>query len=150
MGRSQESFNKKEVRKKKAKKRLDKEKKKLERKDEQSTHSSLDDMIAYVDEYGNITDTPPDPEEKEEIKAEDIVLSNEKANNADDQTEKEGIVTFFNDNKGFGFIKEANTKQDYFVHVSNLSEPILEGNRVTFEIGQGDKGPIAIKVKVQR
>ena len=60
MGRSQESFNKKEVRKKKEKKRQDKEKKRLARK-EGEKKNSLDDMIAYVDENGMITDTPPDP-----------------------------------------------------------------------------------------
>ena len=54
MGRSQESFNKKEVRKKKEKKRLDKEKKRLARKDGEKTNK-LDDMIAYVDENGRLT-----------------------------------------------------------------------------------------------
>ena len=55
MGRSQESFNKKEVRNKKEKKRKDKEKKRLARKNS-GKGNSLDDMIAYVDEHGNITD----------------------------------------------------------------------------------------------
>jgi len=58
MGRSQESFNKKEVRKKKEKKRQDKEKKRLARKDGEKK-GGLDSMIAYVDENGMLTDTPP-------------------------------------------------------------------------------------------
>ena len=74
MGRAQESFNKKEVRNKKEKKRKEKEKKRLARK-ESEKKSSLDDMIAYVDENGNITDTPPDPTKKKEIKAESIDLN---------------------------------------------------------------------------
>jgi hypothetical protein len=74
MGRSQESFNKKEVRNKKEKKRKDKEKKRQARK-ENTKSNSLDDMIAYVDEHGNITDTPPDPDQKEEINVEDIQVS---------------------------------------------------------------------------
>ncbi|HZH71026.1 MAG TPA: cold shock domain-containing protein, partial [Mariniphaga sp.] len=74
MGRSQESFNKKEVRNKKEKKRKEKEKKRLARK-ENNKGSSFDDMIAFVDEHGNITDTPPDPDKKEEVNIEDIQIS---------------------------------------------------------------------------
>ena len=59
MGRSQETFNKKEVRKKKDKKKKDKEAKKMARRDNEKS-GSLDDMIAYVDENGNFSATPPD------------------------------------------------------------------------------------------
>jgi len=71
MGRSQETFNKKEIRNKKEKKRKEKEKKRLARKELEKSGSSLDDMIAYVDENGMLTSTPPDPSKKTEIKAED-------------------------------------------------------------------------------
>ncbi|MBA4322888.1 MAG: DNA-binding protein, partial [Odoribacter sp.] len=60
MGRPQETFNKKEVRNKKEKKRKEKEKKRLIRKETGKT-SSFDDMIAYVDEFGMLSSTPPDP-----------------------------------------------------------------------------------------
>ncbi len=73
MGRSQESFNKKDVRNRKEKKRKEKEKKRLERKESKES-GEQDDMIAYVDEYGRITDTPPDPSEKEDIELEDIEI----------------------------------------------------------------------------
>ena len=59
MGRSQETSNKKEVKNKKDKKRKDKEKKRLIRKE--SGKSSYAVMIAYVDEFGKISSTPPDP-----------------------------------------------------------------------------------------
>ena len=62
MGRSQETSNKKEVKNKKDKKRKEKEKKRLIRKE--SGKSSFADMIAYVDEFGKITSTPPDPAKK--------------------------------------------------------------------------------------
>ncbi len=62
MGRSQESFNKKEVKSKKDKKRKEKEKKRLLKKE--SGKNSFDDMIAYVDEFGVISSTPPDPNKK--------------------------------------------------------------------------------------
>ena len=73
MGRSQESFNKKEVRKRKEKKRKDKVKKKLERKD--TGRSGLDSMIAYVDENGMITDTAPDLTKKSKTDASQIEVS---------------------------------------------------------------------------
>ena len=66
MGRSKETYNKKEVRNKKEKKRKEKEKKKLARKEGEKANS--DDMIAYVDENGMITSTPPDPTKKKDIK----------------------------------------------------------------------------------
>ena len=81
MGRSHETFGKKEVRNKKEKKRKEKEKRRLERKESKSGNS-LDDMIAYVDEFGNITDTPPDESQKEEINAEDIEVGIPKNENA--------------------------------------------------------------------
>lgn len=150
MGRSQESFNKKEVRKRKEKKKKEKAEKKQARKESESS-SSFDDMIAYVDEHGNITDTPPDPSEREEIKAEDIEISPPKRDPADDlSAERKGTVSFFNDSKGFGFIKDDQLKEDVFVHVSNCAEEIHEGNKVTFETEKGPKGPVAINVKIIR
>ena len=61
MSRSQETYNKKEVRNKKEKKRKDKEKKRLDRKENATEGKSFDDMIAYVDENGRLSSTPPDP-----------------------------------------------------------------------------------------
>jgi hypothetical protein len=75
MARSQQSWNKHENEKKKLKKKKDKAAKKLERAANTVDGNILDDMIAYVDEYGRITDTPPDPTiKKSVIKAEDIEI----------------------------------------------------------------------------
>ncbi|WP_200978515.1 cold-shock protein [Echinicola sp. 20G] len=60
MARSNNSFIKKQKADKKAKKRKEKLENRLERK-QQETSGKLEDMIAYVDEFGNITDTPPEP-----------------------------------------------------------------------------------------
>jgi len=151
MGRSQESFNKKEVRNRKEKKRKDKEKKRLESR-ENEKKGSLDDMIAWVDENGMILDSPPDPAEKTEIKAEDIELG---VPNRDDNLEdydpiRKGVVSFFNDSKGYGFIKDTQTKNDVFVHINNTLEDIREGNAVIFEVEQGMKGPTAVRVKLDK
>jgi len=151
MSRSQETFNKKEVRNKKEKKRKDKEARKLERK-EREKKGSLNDMMAYVDANGNIVSTPPDPTEKKvEIKAEDIQLG---AAKREDQEEmdpiRKGNVTFFNDSKGFGFIKDSETDESVFVHINNCEEEIKENNMVSFEVEMGQKGPMAVRVKVIR
>lgn len=149
MGRSQESFHKKEVRSKKEKKRKEKEKKRLARKEEGKS-GSMDDLIAYVDENGMIVDTPPDPsEKKEETKLEDIEISVPKKENQEDfDPVKKGIVSFFNDSKGYGFIKDLETQQSIFVHINNVSGEIREGNTVSFEVEMGPKGPSAIKVEL--
>ena len=94
MGRSQESFNKKEVRNKKEKKRKEKEKKRLARKDNDKSNS-LDDMIAYVDENGMIMDTPPDPDKKTEIKLEDIEIGVPKSEDVENMDPiRKGTVHF--------------------------------------------------------
>jgi spore germination protein YaaH len=75
MARPQETFNKKELEKKRLQKRKEKEQRKEERKANAKEGSSLEDMMAYVDENGNITSTPPDPTRKKTtIKTEDIVI----------------------------------------------------------------------------
>ncbi|MDO9512074.1 MAG: cold shock domain-containing protein [Bacteroidales bacterium] len=148
MGRSQETFNKKEVRNKKEKKRKDKEKKKLARKDNEKS-GSLDDMIAYVDENGVISNTPPDPTKKKVINVEDIEIGIPTRGAAEELDPiRKGTVTFFNDSKGYGFIKDIETKESVFVHANNLLEDIKEGNLVSFEVEMGPKGPAAVQVKL--
>ena len=148
MGRSHETFGKKEVRERKQKKRKNKEKKRLERKENRS-EGSLDDMIAYVDENGNIVDTPPDPKQKSKTKAEDIEVSIPKQ----DPSEKEDLIrkgrlTYFNGSKGYGFIRDAESQESVFVHVNEFQDDIMEGNMVTFEVEKGLKGPAAVRVKL--
>lgn len=59
-----------------------------------------------------------------------------------------GTVKFFNDTKGFGFIKENGTDKEHFVHISGLIDEIREGDEVEFELEQGKKGLNAVNVKV--
>jgi len=148
MGRSQESFNKKDVRNKKEKKRKEKEAKKLARKD--GERASFDDMIAYVDENGVITNEPIDPESKTEIKLEDIAVSVPKGSAEEVDPVRKGTVSFYNESKGFGFIKDLETKQDVFVHANNVIGEIREGNLVTFEVERGQRGPTAVRVQISK
>ena len=73
MGRSHETFGKKEVRKKQEKKRKAKEQKRARKKDE-GRKNGFEDMIAYVDEFGMITSSPPDPDKTSETDPESIQL----------------------------------------------------------------------------
>lgn len=146
MGRSQETYNKKEIRNKKEKKRKEKAEKRLARKD--SDKQNQDDMIAYVDENGVITNTPPDPSKKKTIKAENIEITVPKKEDIETMDKvRKGVVTFFNNEKGYGFIKDSETKESIFVHINNTIDEIKENNIVKFEVEMGMKGLTAIKVE---
>lgn len=150
MGRSQETFQKKEIRNKKEKKRKEKEAKRIARKDGDKP-SGLDDMIAWVDENGVIMDTPPDPSMRTEVNVEDIVISVPKAaEEAPEDKIRQGTVSYFTQSKGYGFIRDKQSGESYFAHVNNLTEPIVEGNAVLFELERGPKGMMAVNVKVER
>lgn len=152
MSKSRETWNKKETEKKKRKKRQDKE----QRREERRAHAkeggtSLDDMIAYVDEDGNITSTPPDPTKKREVREEDIVINVPRQGPSEPQeTIRRGTVSFFNNSKGYGFIRDHETQESIFVHANGLVDEIQENDKVTFEVQMGHKGPNAVDVKLVR
>jgi len=106
-------------------------------------------MLAYLDENGNLSAKPPDPRKKIIVNAEDIEIGVPKQApiNPEDLIRK-GIVTFFNDSKGYGFIKDEVSQQSVFVHINSLTEQIKEHNKVTFEIEMGPKGANAVNVKL--
>lgn len=59
-----------------------------------------------------------------------------------------GTVKFFNNSKGFGFIKDATSEKEYFVHVSGLREEVKENDKVVFDLQDGRKGLNAVNVKL--
>jgi CspA family cold shock protein len=59
-----------------------------------------------------------------------------------------GTVKFFNESKGFGFIKEENSEKDYFVHSTGLKDNIRDNDEVTFDLEMGKKGLNAVNVKL--
>lgn len=147
MAKSTETFNKKEKEKKRLKKQQEKKEKQEERKANAVKGKSLEDMFAYVDENGNITSTPPDPTKKKKINAEDIQIGVAKQEAIEMDTVRQGKVTFFNESKGYGFIKDDQTQESVFVHINGLMQPVKENDKVTFETEMGQKGLNAIKVK---
>ncbi len=142
-----ETPGKKDFEKKKAQKKKEKEEKRLERKAHNNKGKSLDDMMAYIDEDGNIVDTPPDPLKKKEINLEDIVIGAARHVKEEREITRTGNITYFNDAKGYGFIQDAKTKESVFVHINQLSEPVKERDRVSFETEAGPKGLNAVRVK---
>jgi cold shock CspA family protein len=142
-----ESWNKKDREQRKQKARKEKAEKMQERKEKDK--KGYDDMIAYLDENGNLSATPPDPRKKVEIKLEDIQIGvPEYVPPTQAELTRTGKVTFFNNAKGFGFIKDLASQESIFVHANNLSAPIKENDKVTFEVEPGQRGPMAVNVKL--
>ncbi len=150
MGKSQETFSKKEKEKQRLRKRKDKEEKMEERKANATKGKSLDDMLAYVDENGNLSATPPDPKKvKKVIDHEQIQLGAAPVVENNPDAVHTGTVTAFFEAKGFGFIKDAVSGESIFVHINNLSAPVAQGDKVTFGLEQTPKGWNARDVKKQ-
>lgn len=61
---------------------------------------------------------------------------------------KKGKVKFFNKSKGYGFIKEDETGQEYFTHITGLIDQINQDDEVTFTVKEGKKGLNAVEVKL--
>ncbi|HEY8895892.1 MAG TPA: cold shock domain-containing protein [Niastella sp.] len=145
MARSQDTFSKREREKQRVKKQEDKRQKMKERKTQEKS-KSLEDMMAYLDENGNLTDTPPDPKKMKTFRQEDIPISVPKGNERAPEAPRQGTVAFFNLQKGFGFINDSETRERIFVHANDLSEPIQENDKVTFQVQKGPKGLLATNV----
>lgn len=152
MAKSQQTFNKSEKEKKRRKKKQDKAEKREQRKLEKAEIGkvSFEDLIRYVDENGNLTTEKPDPTKKKKINAADIQLGVPSRDNEPFDPVRRGRVNFFNDEKGFGFIADMDTRESVFVHINNVNEPIVEGDKVTFEVEMGPKGASAVNVSIAK
>jgi cold shock CspA family protein len=149
MGKGHETWNKKDREQRRDKAKKQKEERKKERKENTKKGKSLDEMMAYIDENGNISAIPPNPKNKKEIKVEDIEIGVPKQKPVDPKDLiRKGIVTFFNESKGYGFIKDSENSQSIFVHVNGCNEPIQERSKVSFEIEMGAKGANAVNVRL--
>jgi cold shock CspA family protein len=141
------TWNKRERENKKQQERKQKEERRQERKENAKKGKSLDEMMAYLDENGNISSVPPDPRKKITINAEDIEIGvpKQKPVNPEDLIRK-GTVTFFNHEKGYGFIKDSRTQESIFVHINSSSDELKEHSRVVFEVESGPRGLNAVNV----
>ncbi|KAF1857601.1 hypothetical protein Lal_00014611 [Lupinus albus] len=140
-----DSFSKKENFKKKLQKQKEKALRREERKENNNKGKNLEEMFSYVDEYGRITNTPP--EKRDEISLEDIQLG--AAPITPEETTKTGIITFFSE-KGYGFITEDSSKENVFFHQNNCPVPLKKGNKVSFEKEKSAKGFSAINIQLDK
>src|SRR3546814_7016028 len=107
--------------------------------------------VLFRSENGDLTFTPPDPKKRKVINQEDIEIgvSKQEAPDPADLIRK-GIITFFNESKGYGFIKDQESQESIFVHVNSFEEELGENDKVTFETEKGQKGLNAVRVKKQK
>ncbi len=141
-----DTFNKKEREKKKRQRKMAKQVKREARKE--NAKDDFDDMIAYVDENGVLRDTPPDPSTKKEVKAQQIELGVPKREDEGNPFELTGVINFFDESKGYGFIKTAND-ENFFVHMNNVAGKPEKGQKVRFEKEKGAKGWAAVRVVIE-
>lgn len=143
------SWNKKERDNKKKQERKQKAEKKKERKEQSAGKKGMDDMMAYLDENGNLTSVPPNPNNKKiEYNLDDIEISVPKQEElSPEDLVRKGIITFFNSAKGFGFIEDGETRERVFVHQSSANMLLQEGMHISFEIEKGPKGYTAVNVQ---
>jgi cold shock CspA family protein len=148
MAKSRETFGKKEKEKIRLKQRQDKQQKMEERKANAKKGKTLDEMMAYIDENGNLSSTPPDPKKRKFFKPEDMQTGVPKQAAAEEgDTIRKGVISFFNDAKGYGFIKDLQTQESIFIHINQLLDPVKENDKVEFEVERGPKGLSALNVK---
>ena len=117
-----------------------------ERKANAKKGKSLDEMMAYLDENGNLSSTPPDPKKKKVFNQEDIEIGVPKVVFNPEDAIRSGIITHFNDSKGYGFIRDLKTQESVFVHINQTTEPLRENDKVSFEVEMGPRGANAINV----
>lgn len=148
MARSQETFTKREREKQRVKKQQEKQEKMRERKLNKEKGKSLEEMMAYLDENGNLANKPADPRKKHTYRAEDMSISVPKQGDRPAEVQRTGVVSFFNVDKGFGFINDTETRMRIFFHVNNLNSPVKENDRVVFRLEKSPKGPTAMDVSI--
>lgn len=141
------TFAKRELEKKKARIKQEKAERRKERKLNKSKGKGLEDMLAYLDEDGNLTSTPPDGSNRKEVDLDAIQLGaapKPPQNNSD----RTGTISSFDDARGYGFITDSEHGENVFVHVNEATEPLRRGDRVHYAWQRGPKGYTALGVKV--
>ncbi|WP_333862773.1 cold-shock protein [Chitinophaga sp.] len=142
-----ETFSKKEKNNKKAKAKLDKAEKMRFRKTNNDKGKSLEDMLAYVDENGNLTPFAPKGG-TESVPLHELAAMAKVRSRPPEDTTRTGFVSFYNSTKGFGFITEDNSKDSIFFHNNQLSQPVKEKDKVTFTKERSPRGYNAANVKL--
>jgi len=144
MGRSQETFRKKENIKKREQRKKEKEIRKENRSTNSTKGKSFEDMLAYVDENGNLTTEKPEGIKKKAFKVEEIMISTPKMVEEDDT--HQGKVKYYNDQKGWGFINDQFGERMFFL-IAEAPANIKVDDKVTFKIQKGPRGLQAYNIE---
>ena|SRR5882672_5631876 len=145
MAKSKETYNKKEKEKQRLKQKQDKRQRMEERKANKKKGIPLEDMLAYLDENGNLSNRPPDPRSKKIFNQEDIQIGVPKQEEREEEF-RTGTVIFFDKAKGFGFINDRQSDERIFFHINNLMEAVNESDKVKFTTEKGPRGLNAVGV----
>lgn len=136
-----DTFRKKSLQQKKAKKKLDKLERREERKTNNNKGKSMEEMTVYLDENGNLTDVHPDLQVANPIKRNHNHVERSK-----DTTVFTGTVALFFDDKGYGFITDDLSKTNIFLHQNNLKSSVVPKDRVSYKKEKTSKGFAAYDV----
>jgi cold shock CspA family protein len=139
-----DSFSKKEQKNRKAKAKQEKAERKQERKNNNNKGKGLEEMLAYVDENGNLSSVPPNAGSMQDIPLDEIRIDAKPK--PVEVSAKTGHVSYFNTSKGFGFITDDKSKERVFFHINQLSQPVKEGDKVTFSLEKTPRGYNAVNV----
>ena len=132
MGQSQQTFRKKEIAKKKLQKRKEKEERKAQREDSNDKGKALEEMFAYVDENGNISDKPP--VKKYEFKEEDLIRPEV------EDVYSFGKVSFYNEAAQYGFIRDNETRENVYFNFKILGFELQQDQKVKFNSQSSKQG----------
>jgi cold shock CspA family protein len=149
MAKSNETFNKKEKEKKRLKKQQEKKEKAEQRKAHSSKGKGLEDMMAYLDENGNITATRPTVIKQRSFELSDVAIATPRRVDEPAGKLNTGVISFFNTSQGFGFIRDSQTKENVFFHVNGLTYDAKENDQVVFATERGPRGLQATQVAKQ-
>lgn len=145
MARPTGIYNKRENEKKKLQKRNEKEQRKEERKANKES-KSFEDMLAYVDENGNLTSTPPDPSKKRVVNEEEIDLTSANKGGSLAPSQRQGVVKHYDVDKGYGFIKDDQNSEEIFFHHKSADFAVAVRDRVVFETEMSPRGRNAVRI----
>jgi len=144
MTRSKQTNIKREKEKKRQKKKQEKAERRIERQSNSNKGKGLDAMIAYVDDKGNLSDMPADPLKKEEIgSSESLPGARKEEQNTASALLSHGKVSYYNEQKGYGFIKDSVTKGTVFFYIASLPGPVKLNDMLSYKVIKGPRGTTA-------
>lgn len=149
MAKPKQTSQKADREKKKKLKQQEKAEKRTQRKANSNKGKGFEQMLAYMDHNGRISDTPPDPKLKVEVRVEDILMGARSFINERVSEVKMGRIAIFNSDRNFGFIKDSLSQEKVFFHVSDTNYSVNEGDLVNYELSFNAKGSCAINISRQ-